>query len=100
QALADVMVTLCLRPAEVTKLRINDSGVTGFVKNRGESGAPRKLRTVLKNENRMKALLLWIQNAIASGNLRDPGKPGETSLNKWLKRNIREDLIPYNLLAS
>ena len=41
QALADVMVALCMRPAEVTKLRINDYGVTGFVKNRGESGAPR-----------------------------------------------------------
>src|SRR6185295_6807419 len=51
QALADVMVMLCMRPAEVTKLRINAYGVTGFVKNRGESGAPRKLRAVLKNED-------------------------------------------------
>jgi len=35
-ALADVMVMLCIRPAELTTLRITDAGVTGYAKNRGQ----------------------------------------------------------------
>ncbi|CAG8664051.1 23118_t:CDS:2 [Dentiscutata erythropus] len=34
-ALADVMVMLCIRPAELKTLRITDAGVTGYAKNRG-----------------------------------------------------------------
>ncbi|CAH1768122.1 2834_t:CDS:2 [Entrophospora sp. SA101] len=34
QALADVMIMLCIRPAELTSLRITDAGVTGYAKNR------------------------------------------------------------------
>jgi hypothetical protein len=95
--LADVMVALCLRPAEVTKLQVNDHRVTGFVKNRGETGASRKFRAVLKNKDRMKALLLWIQNAIFCWYSKDPGKRGATWFNKWFKKNILKDLIPYTL---
>ncbi|CAG8490213.1 19360_t:CDS:2, partial [Gigaspora rosea] len=34
QALADVMIMLCIRPSELTTLCITDSGVTGHAKNR------------------------------------------------------------------
>ena len=33
QALADVMIMLCIRPAEIKNLRISNGGVTGYVKN-------------------------------------------------------------------
>ncbi len=35
QALADVMIMLCIRPAEIKNLRIFNRDVTGYVKNRG-----------------------------------------------------------------
>ncbi|CAG8473954.1 8110_t:CDS:2 [Paraglomus occultum] len=73
QALADVMIMLCMRPAEVTTLRITDAGVTGFAKNRGQPDIPRKFRSMEKNQERAKELLTWIQNAISSGQM---GKPG------------------------
>ncbi|RIB21401.1 hypothetical protein C2G38_2176732 [Gigaspora rosea] len=34
QALADVMIMLCIRPAKLTTLHVTDSGVTGYAKNR------------------------------------------------------------------
>ncbi|CAG8557939.1 1719_t:CDS:2 [Cetraspora pellucida] len=49
QALADVMVMLCICLAELTSLHITDAGVTA------------------------KELLTWIQNAISSGRMGDPG---------------------------
>jgi len=33
QALADVMIMLCVRPAEIKDLRISNGGVTGYAKN-------------------------------------------------------------------
>ncbi len=33
QALADVMIMLCIRPAEIKNLRISNSGVTEYAKN-------------------------------------------------------------------
>ena len=33
QALADIMIMLCVRPAEIKTLRISNGGVTGYVKN-------------------------------------------------------------------
>jgi len=33
QALADVMIMLCIRPAEIKNLRIANGGVTGYAKN-------------------------------------------------------------------
>ena len=35
QALADVMIMLCIRPAEIKNLRISNGGVTGYAKNQG-----------------------------------------------------------------
>ncbi|RHZ87091.1 hypothetical protein Glove_40g143 [Diversispora epigaea] len=67
QALADVMVMLCIRPAELTTLYIRDTGVTGYAKNRGQPDIPRKFRSMEKNQERAKELLTWIQNAISSG---------------------------------
>jgi hypothetical protein len=35
QALADMMIMLCIRPAEIKNLRISNGGITGYAKNRG-----------------------------------------------------------------
>src|SRR6185369_2896546 len=85
QALADVMVMLCIRPAELKTLRITDAGVTGYAKNRGQPDIPRKFRSMEKNQERAKELLTWIQRAISSGRMGDPGKPGVKWFNRFLK---------------
>ncbi|CAG8619385.1 9299_t:CDS:2, partial [Dentiscutata erythropus] len=69
QALADVMIMLCIRPAEFTSLRITDTGVVGYAKNRGQPNIPRKFRSMEKNQERAKKLLTWIQNAISSSQM-------------------------------
>ena len=48
-------------------------------------------RSLEKNEKRAKQLLIWIQNAISSGQLRDPGKRGSTYLSSFLKK---DEFIP------
>ncbi|GET00267.1 hypothetical protein GLOIN_2v1765707 [Rhizophagus clarus] len=55
QALADVMIMLYIRPAEIKDLRISNGK---------------------RDEEQAKLFLTWIQNAISSGLLRDPGVPG------------------------
>ena len=91
QALADVMIMLCIRPAEIKNLRISNGGVTGYSKNWGQQDIPRVFRSLEKNEKRAKQLLIWIQNAISSGQLRDPGKRGSTYLSSFLKK---DEFIP------
>src|SRR5438128_8252080 len=44
QALADVMIMLCIRPAEIKNLRIANGGITGYAKNRGQQDIPRVFR--------------------------------------------------------
>ncbi|RGB25794.1 hypothetical protein C1646_820820 [Rhizophagus diaphanus] len=73
QALTDIMVMLCVRPAELKTLRIADEKVTGYVKNRNQEDLPRVFRSMEKSEERAKQLLSWVQNAISSRQLRDPG---------------------------
>ncbi|CAB4427625.1 unnamed protein product [Rhizophagus irregularis] len=41
QALADVTIMLCIRPAEIKTLRISNGGVTGYAKNRRQQDIPR-----------------------------------------------------------
>ncbi|RIB09513.1 hypothetical protein C2G38_263900 [Gigaspora rosea] len=60
QALADVMIMLCIRPAEIKNLRISNGGVTGYAKNRGQQDIPRVFRSLEKNEKRARELLIWI----------------------------------------
>ncbi|PKK56141.1 hypothetical protein RhiirC2_858733 [Rhizophagus irregularis] len=62
QALADVMIMLCIRPAEIKDLRISNGGVTGYAKNRGQQDIPRVFRSLEENEERAKLLLTWIQD--------------------------------------
>ncbi|CAG8712795.1 9751_t:CDS:1, partial [Scutellospora calospora] len=57
QALADVIVMLCIRLAELKTLCITDTGVMGYVKNRGQLDIPRKFRSMEKNQERAKELL-------------------------------------------
>ena len=97
QALADVMIMLCIRPAEIKNLRISNGGVTGYVKNRGQQDISRVFRSLEKNEERAKQLLTWIQEAISSEQLGDPGTPGTTILSRFLKK---EEFIlkPYKPL--
>ncbi|KAF0510840.1 transposable element tc3 transposase [Gigaspora margarita] len=47
-----------------------------------------------KNQERARELLTWIQNAISSGRMGDPGKPGVKWFNRFLKNY---DLIPKYL---
>ncbi|CAG8843587.1 9959_t:CDS:2, partial [Gigaspora margarita] len=67
QALADVMIMLCIHPAEIKNLRITNRDVTGYTKHRGQQDIPRVFRSLEKNEERAKKLLTWIQEAIISG---------------------------------
>ncbi|GBC18175.2 hypothetical protein GLOIN_2v1873212 [Rhizophagus irregularis DAOM 181602=DAOM 197198] len=101
-ALADVMIMLCIRPAEIKNLRIANGGVTGYAKNRGQQDVPWVFRSLEKNEERARQLLTWIQEAISSGQLRDPGKPGSTYLSSFLKKDEYipkpyEPLLPSSL---
>src|SRR6266542_4660465 len=48
---------------------------------------PRVFRSLEKNEKRARQLLTWIQEAISSRQLRDPGKPGSVYLNAFLKKD-------------
>ncbi|RHZ78621.1 hypothetical protein Glove_158g17 [Diversispora epigaea] len=80
QALADVIIMLCICPAELITLRITDAGVTGYAKNWRQPDIPRKFRSLEKNQERAKELLTWIQNSISSGRMGDPGKPGHPEL--------------------
>jgi len=43
-------------------------------------------RSLEKDEERAKQLLTWIQDAISSGQLKDPGKPGALWFNIFLKK--------------
>ncbi|RHZ51134.1 hypothetical protein Glove_482g86 [Diversispora epigaea] len=94
QALADVMIMFCIRPAELITLRITDAGVTGYAKNRGQPDIPRKFRSMEKNRERARELLTWIQRAISSGRMGDLGKPGAKWFNRFLKHY---DLVPKHL---
>jgi hypothetical protein len=91
QALADVMIMLCIRPSEIKNLRISNGGVTGYAKNRGQQDIPRVFRSLETNEERARELLTWIQEAISSRKLGDPGSPGVKFLNKFLKK---DEFIP------
>src|SRR5437763_15390887 len=52
------------------------------------------VRSIEKNQERAKELLTWIQNAISSGRMGDPGKPGV----KWFNRFLKDyGLIPKYL---
>ncbi|RIB03001.1 hypothetical protein C2G38_2226289 [Gigaspora rosea] len=89
EALADVIIMLCIRPAEIKNLRISNGGVNGSLE---------------KNEKRARELLTWIQEAISSGQLRDPGKIGSTYLSTFLKKDefiletkSRKPLLPSSL---
>src|SRR4051794_5160194 len=85
QALADVMIMLCIRPAEIKTLHISNGDVTGYAKNRGQQDIPRVFRSLEKNEERVKQLLIWIQEAISTEQLRDPGVSGVKWFNTFLK---------------
>jgi hypothetical protein len=87
QALADVTIMLCIRPAKIKTLHIFNGGVTGYAKNRGQQDIPRVFRSLEKNEERASQLLTWIQEAISSRQLRDPGVPGVKWFNTFLKNN-------------
>ena len=85
-ALADVMIMLCIRPAELRTLRIANGKVTGYVKNRGQENIPRVFRSMGKDEEQARQLLTWIQNSIASEQLKDPSKPRAKWFNRFLKK--------------
>jgi hypothetical protein len=57
QALADVMIMLCICPAEIKTLCISNGSVTGYAKNRGQQDISRVFRSLEKNEERVSQLL-------------------------------------------
>ena len=87
QALADIMIMLCVRPAEIKTLRISNGGVTGYAKNRGQQDISQMFRSLEKNGERARQLLTWIQDSITTGQLRDPGVPGVKWFNTFLKKD-------------
>ncbi|EXX72780.1 hypothetical protein RirG_066100 [Rhizophagus irregularis DAOM 197198w] len=78
---------LCIRLAEIKTLRISNGGVTGYAKNREQQDISRVFRLLEKNEERASQLLMWIQEAISSRHLRDPGNPGVLWFNTFLKKD-------------
>nr|CAG8624707.1 2007_t:CDS:2 [Entrophospora candida] len=116
QDLADVIMMLSMRPAEVTTLRIihykpDESDppewfkpdyswyCTGYIKNKGEKKVnpePRQFLSMEKNPERARELLTWIQDAISMKKLRHPvysdnGKCNIRAFGKFLKQ--------YNITA-
>jgi len=57
QALADVMIMLCIRPSEIKNLRISNGGITSYAKNQGQQDIPRVFRSLEMNEKRARELL-------------------------------------------
>ncbi|CAG8765861.1 22811_t:CDS:2, partial [Dentiscutata erythropus] len=102
QALADVMIMLCIRLAEIKNLRISNGTVTGYAKNQGQQDILRVFRSLEKNEEQAKQLLTWIQDNICSGQLKDPEKLRSTYLSTFLKKDefipeSGEPLLPSSL---
>ena len=91
---------LCIHPTEIKNLRIFNRDVTGYVKNRKAQNIPRVFRSLEKNEKRARQLLTWIQEAISSGQLRDPEKPGSIYLNAFLKKDRSLSETGKSLLSS
>ncbi|PKY36608.1 hypothetical protein RhiirB3_459620, partial [Rhizophagus irregularis] len=63
---------------------------------------PRVFRSLEKNEERARELLTWIQEAVSSGQLRDPRKPRSIYLSSFLKKDEYipkpyEPLLPSSL---
>ena len=73
--------------ADIKTLHISNGGVTGYAKNWGQQDIIWVFRSLEKNEERTKQLLIWIQKAISSGQLRDPG----VSEVKWFKTFLKKD---------
>src|SRR5581483_4958265 len=101
--LADVIVMLSMRPAEIRSLQINyyepdPSNIpawykegyswycTGYLKNKGEkkkNPPPRLFLSIEKNPERARELLTWIRDAIKAGKLRDPVYTRSGTRNAW-----------------
>ncbi|CAG8545023.1 4861_t:CDS:2 [Cetraspora pellucida] len=97
QDLADVIMMLCMRPAEVSSLQIDyyevdPSNPSAWYKN-GENKddpEPHPFLSMEKNPECARALLIWIQEAIKAGKLSNPtfnknGKHNTRAFSKFLK---------------
>ena len=93
---------LCICSAKIKDLCISNGGVTGYAKNWDQRDIPQVFRSLEKKEERAKQLLTWIQEAISSGRLGDPGTPGTGILSRFLKKaeflpEIGKPLLPSSL---
>ena len=93
---------LCIRPAEIKNLCISNGSVTGYAKNWDEQDISWVFRSLKKDKERAKQLLIWIQNAISSEELRDLKKPESTYLSVFLKKDkfipkSYDSLLPSSL---
>ncbi|EXX66598.1 uncharacterized protein OCT59_022057 [Rhizophagus irregularis] len=78
------------------------AGVTGYAKNQGQQDIPQVFRSLEKNEERARELLVWIQEAISSRQLQDPGKLKVLWFNTFLKKDeflpeTSKPLLPSSL---
>ncbi|CAJ0833391.1 14296_t:CDS:1 [Entrophospora sp. SA101] len=94
QNLTDIMIMLCMRPADVENLRINyykrsddewynskySWYCTGYAKNKNEKSVPRPFVSMEKNPIRARELLIWIQKSIPERFL-SKGKNGNVDVN-------------------
>ncbi|PKC72374.1 hypothetical protein RhiirA1_389800 [Rhizophagus irregularis] len=55
--------------------------------NGGTQDNPQMFKSLEKDEERARQLLTWIQKAISSRQLKDPGKPGSVYLSSFLKKD-------------
>ena len=78
---------LYIRLAEIKTLRISNGGVTEYAKNQRQQDIPQVFRSLEKNEKRAKQLLIQIQEAISSGQLRDSEMPEVKQFNTFLKKD-------------
>ncbi|RGB22732.1 hypothetical protein C1646_775621 [Rhizophagus diaphanus] len=69
------------------RLNLYDISKTPTVQALADQDNPQVFRSLERDEERAKLLLTWIQDAISSGQLRDPGVPGVKWFNTFLKKD-------------
>ncbi|CAG8673003.1 21115_t:CDS:2 [Dentiscutata erythropus] len=114
QDFADIMMMLCMRPAEVSSLQINHYEVdpssppawhknsyswycTRYAKNKGENKdnpEPHPFLAMEKNPEHARTLFIWIQEAIKARKL---GDPTFSENGKWNTRAFSKFLKPYKI---
>ncbi|RIA98095.1 hypothetical protein C1645_813136 [Glomus cerebriforme] len=73
QVLANIMIILYIHPVKIKTLQISNGDITGYAKNWRQQYISQVFKLLEKNEKWVKQLLIWIQEAISFGQLKDSG---------------------------